>query len=50
MAICAIQLLCNAVQGLGLVIPLSLAGLLLPGNDSDVAGLSQAPLPRPPNT
>ena len=50
MAICAIQFLCNAVQGLGLVIPLSLAGLLFPVNDLDVAGLSQAPPPRPPNT
>jgi hypothetical protein len=50
MAICATQLLCNAVQGLTLVIPLSLADLCFPGNDTRVAGLSQAPPPRPPNT
>src|SRR5262245_46323945 len=50
MAICATQFLCNAVQGLGLVIPLRLADLLFPGNDSALVGLSQAPPPRPPNT
>ena len=50
MAICATQLLCNAVQGLGLAIPLGLAGFVFPANDSHLAGLSQAPPPRPPNT
>jgi hypothetical protein len=50
MAICATQLPCNAVQGLGLLIPLKLAGLLFPGNESDVAGVSQSPPLRPPNT
>ena len=50
MANCATQFLCNAVQGAGLVIPLGLAGALLPENDTHVAGLSQAPPPRPPNT
>ena len=49
MAMCATQLLCNAAQGL-LVVPLGLAGFLLPGNEFHVAGLSQAPPPRPPNT
>jgi hypothetical protein len=48
MAICATQLLCNVVQGL--VIPLGLAGLCVPESDPHVAGLSQAPPPRPPNT
>ena len=50
MAICATQLLCNAEQGSGLVIPLGFAGLFLPSNDSRLAELSQAPPPRPPNT
>ncbi|HEY4736317.1 MAG TPA: hypothetical protein VIH63_02870 [Xanthobacteraceae bacterium] len=49
MAMCATQSLCNAAQGL-LVVPLGLAGFLLPGNEFHVAGLSQAPPPRPPNT
>jgi hypothetical protein len=50
MAMCATQFLCNAVQGLGLAIPLGPAGIFFPRNDSHVAGLSQAPPPRPPNT
>jgi hypothetical protein len=45
---CATQFLCNAVQAAGLVIPLRLAGVFFPGNDTDVAGLSQGPPPRPP--
>ena len=35
LAICATQFLCNAVQGAGLVMPLGLANVLLPGNDTD---------------
>jgi hypothetical protein len=50
MTICATQCLCNAVQGLELVIPLILAGLLFPGDYFPADGLSQAPAPRPPNT
>jgi hypothetical protein len=48
MALCATQFLANAVQGVGLVIPLGLAGVFFPGNDTDVADLSQGPPPRPP--
>jgi hypothetical protein len=48
MAMCATQFLCNAVQPAGLVTPLGLATVFFPGNDTDVAGLSQGPPPRPP--
>jgi hypothetical protein len=48
MAMCATQFLCDAVQGASLVIPLGLTGVFFPGNDRDVAGLSQGPPPRPP--
>jgi hypothetical protein len=48
MAVCAMQFLCNAVQTAGLVIPLGMASVFSPGNDTDVAGLSQGPPPRPP--
>jgi hypothetical protein len=48
LAMCAMQFLCNAVQAAGLVVPLGMASVFLPGNDSDVAGLSQGPPPRPP--
>jgi hypothetical protein len=50
MAMCATQFLSNAVQGVGLVMPLGLASIFFPGNDTDTAGLSQGPPPRPPNT
>jgi hypothetical protein len=43
MAMCATQFLANAVQEMGLVIPLGLASVFFPGNDTDVAGLSQGP-------
>jgi hypothetical protein len=48
MAMCAMQLLCNAVQAEGLAIPLGEASVFSPGNDTDVAGLRQGPPPRPP--
>jgi hypothetical protein len=48
MAMCAMQFLCNTVQTAGLVIPLGMASVFSPGNDTDVAGLSQGPPPRPP--
>jgi hypothetical protein len=48
MAMCATQFLCNAVQAAGLVTPLGLATVFFPGNDTNVAGLSQGPPPRPP--
>ena len=48
MAMCATQFLSDAVQGVGLVLPLGRASVFFPGNDRDVAGLSQAPPPRPP--
>jgi hypothetical protein len=48
MAMCAMQFLCNAVQTAGLVIPLGMTSVVSPGNDTDVAGLSQGPPPRPP--
>jgi len=50
LAICATQVLWNAVYGANLVTPLGLAGVFLPSDDSRVAGLSHAPPPRPPNT
>jgi len=50
MAICATQFLCNAMQGLGLIIPVGAASFVFPGNDSHLAGLSQAPPLRPPDT
>ena len=37
MAICGMQIICNA--GVGLHIPLALASVILPGDDMDVAGL-----------
>ena len=46
MAICGMQIICNA--GVGLHIPLALASVILPGDDMDVAGLKQTPPPRPP--
>jgi len=48
MAMCATQFLADAVQRVGLVVPLGLASVFFPGNDTDVAGLSQGPPPRPP--
>ena len=48
MAMCAVQFLCNAVQAAGLVIPLGMASVFSLGNDTDMAGLSQGPPPRPP--
>ena len=48
MVMCATQFLCNAVQAACFVIPLGLASVVFPGNDTDVAGLSQGPPPRPP--
>jgi hypothetical protein len=48
MAMCAMQFLCNAVQTAGLVIPLGMTSVFSPGNDTDVAGLSQGPPPKPP--
>jgi len=48
MMMCVTQFLCNAVQAASLVIPLGLASVFFPGNDTDVAGLSQGPPPRPP--
>jgi hypothetical protein len=48
MAMCATQFLADAVQRVGLVIPLGLASVFSPGNDTDVAGLSQGPPPKPP--
>src|SRR5436305_13861678 len=47
MAMCAMQFLCNAVQAAGLVMPLGMASIFSPGNDTDVAGLSEGPSPRP---
>jgi hypothetical protein len=49
MAMCATQFFSTAVSGAGLVLPLGLASVFFPGNDTDLAGLSQAPPPRPPN-
>jgi hypothetical protein len=49
MAMCAMQFFCTAVSGAGLVLPLGLASVFFPGNDTDVARLSQGPPPRPPN-
>jgi hypothetical protein len=48
MAMCATQLLANATQGAGLVVSLGRATVFLPGNEMNVAGLSQSPPPRPP--
>jgi len=48
MMMCVTQFLCNAVQAASLVIPLGLASVFFPCNDTDVAGLSQGPPPRPP--
>jgi hypothetical protein len=48
MTMCAMQFFCNAVSGAGLVLPVGLASVFFPGNDTDLAGLSQGPPPRPP--
>ena len=50
MAMCTAQFLSTAVQGVGLVLPLGRAGVLLPGDDTKLAGLSQRPPPKPPKT
>jgi hypothetical protein len=47
LAMCTMQF-CNTVQAACLVVPLGMTRVFLPGNDSDVAGLSQGPPPRPP--
>lgn len=47
---CAAQFLGNLVLGTGLFLPFALASVLFPGNDTDVAGLSNGPPPRPPKT
>jgi hypothetical protein len=48
LAICATQLLCNAVQGAALVMPLGPANVLPPGNDTALVALGQPPPLRPP--
>ncbi len=48
MAICANAAHLQRRQEWVFVIPLGLASVILPGNDMDVAGLSQRPPPRPP--
>jgi hypothetical protein len=50
MAMCVTQFLSTAVQGIGLVLPLGQVVLLLPGDDTKLAGLSQRPPPKPPKT
>jgi hypothetical protein len=48
LAICATQLLSNAVQGAGLVMPHGPANVLPFGNDTALVGLGQSPPLRPP--
>jgi hypothetical protein len=48
LAICATQLLCNAAQVPGPMVPLGLSHILLPLNDTGLVGLKQRPPPRPP--
>ena len=48
MAMCAAQFVCSVPHGAGLVVALAFASIVVPGNDTDVAGLSQGPPPRPP--
>ena len=48
LANCATQLLCNAVQGAGLLMPLGPANALPRGNAKALVGLAQRPPLRPP--
>jgi hypothetical protein len=48
LAICATQLLGNAAQVPGPMVPLGLSHILLPLNDTSLVGLKQRPPPRPP--
>jgi hypothetical protein len=48
MAACAAQALGNLPDGAVLALPLTLASIVVPGNDSALAGLTQRPPPRPP--
>ena len=50
LAICASQLLYNHLSAAALVIPLTLADLLLPANEPGLTGLKQRPPPKPPKT
>ena len=50
MAMCVAQFACDAMRGSGLVVPLGLAGLFIPGSDTNMAGLNYGPPPRPPKT
>jgi hypothetical protein len=43
LAMCATQFLCNAVQGVGLVMPHGPANVLPPRNDTALIGLGQRP-------
>jgi hypothetical protein len=48
-AICGTPFFCNPAQQPALVMPVEVAGLLVPRNDARLAGLSQGPPPRPPD-
>ena len=48
MALCMVGAMQAAPHGPALFIPLTIASALVPPNESDRAGLSQAPPPRPP--
>jgi hypothetical protein len=47
MVLCMASMLQSAPLGIPLYIPL-LAGIVIPGNDTNLGGLAQAPPPRPP--
>lgn len=48
MAMCAAQFLSIMPQGTGLITPLALASVVVPGNDAGLSGLTQRPPPKPP--
>jgi hypothetical protein len=48
MAACSAPSVYDMPREAGLAVPLMLAGLIVPGNDAGLAGLSQRPPPRPP--
>lgn len=50
MALCLVGTVLNLPAGAGLLVPVRLAGLVLPVSDADLASLGRGPPPRPPKT
>jgi hypothetical protein len=48
MAMCLASMVLNLPASVGLALPVTAAGLVLPGNDQDLSSLGHGPPPRPP--